>query len=175
MWPGLRPIAISAALFLSAVPVVDAADAGIRPADAAGIDDFVLRGPLFLPGTTTVPIAVIRSLGELERESVSRAASRLDPIKVDEFRTFVFDGLEIYGYVGDRQELWPVRITVTKPQWPIRDGLAVGSAASRVAERLGAPTEVTPDVLTYHGDTQNVNFYLDAGRITRVEFIYYQD
>lgn len=175
MWPGLRPVAIIVALFLAAVPVAGADDAGVRPADATGIDDFVLHGPLFLPGTATVPVAAIRNLGKLERESVRRVANRLDPIKVDEFRTFVFDGLEIYGYVGDRQELWPIRITVTRPRWQIRDELTVGSAAGRIAALLGAPTEATPDVLTYHGDTQSVNFYLGAGRIARVEFIYYPD
>jgi len=173
MAPGWRLVAIIAALFFAAV--AGAEDVGVRPADAAGIDDFVLHGPLFLPGTETVPIAAIRSLGKLERESVRKVANRLDPIKIDEFRTFVFDGLEIYGYVGDRQELWPIRITVTKPPWPIRDGLVVGSDASRVVALLGTPTDATPDVLTYHGDTQSVNFYLDGGRIVKIEFIDYLD
>jgi hypothetical protein len=159
-------------MLLVAVP---AAGSDRVAADPAAIDRFILNGPLFLPGTATVPMAAIRSLAELERETVRRVANRLDPIKVDEFRTFIFDGLEIYGYVGDRQELWPIRITVTRPSWKIQDGLTVGSDASRVTAQLGAPNETTANALMYRTDTQSVNFYFDAGRIVKVEFIYYSD
>jgi len=172
MAPGVRALVI-AALWLTAV--VPAASAAPPQSDPAAIDRFVRYGLPFLPGTSTVAISAIRSLGALEGESVQKVANPLDPLKVDEYRHFAFNGLGIDGYVGERGELWPVRVVVTGAQWKILHDLGVGVPAGRVIDVLGAAAETTADVLAYHGDTQSVNFHLHAGLVVKVEFIYYQD
>lgn len=132
---GTAPVAILAALLVTAVP---AAGADAVAADPAAIDRFVLHALPLLPGTSTVPITAIRSLGALERESVRKVVNPLDPIEVDEFRSFGFDGLEIYRYVGDQEELWPIRVTVTGSQWQIGDGqCGIGGQSYRGAAGSG--------------------------------------
>lgn len=109
MGTGARALIIAALWLTAVVPAASAAPPG---ADPAAIDRFVRSGLPFLPATSTVASAAIRSLGALEDESVQKVASPLDPVKVDEYRRFVFDGLEIYAYVGDGMSYGAVRVAV---------------------------------------------------------------
>jgi hypothetical protein len=142
------------------------------PALGADIDRFVRSGPLFLSDTS---LAAVRELGTLRSESVKRLVDPYDPLRVDEFRTLVFDGLEIYGLVDARQVVWPMRVTVTQPQWKIRDDLGVGTSVERLVAVLGAPAERTAEVLLYRGQAEYVNFFARGERIERIEFIYYAE
>ena len=141
----------------------------------ARIDRFALEGPRFLKSVTRIPIATLRALAPLRQEQVKKAANPHDPLKVDEFRTLTFDGLEIYGFMGDQGELWPVRISVSSPDWEIAEDLRVGSDAARVQTVLGEPTTSSTEARLYQGDIQNVNFFLRDGKIAKIEFIYYLD
>jgi hypothetical protein len=144
-------------------------------ASAERIDRFVLEGPRFLKNVTRMPIAELRQLAPLRSEQAKKAANPHDPLKVDEFRTLSFEGLEIYGFMGDHGELWPVRITVTSAAWEIAEDLKVGSDAARVTDILGEPTTRGPEAWLYQGVIQNVNFFLRRDKIETIEFIYYLD
>ena len=160
------------------VPLVAAEELPPEPpvsANADRVDQFALEGPRFLKNVTRMPIAELRQLAPLRGEEVKKAANPHDPLKVDEFRTLSFEGLEIYGFMGDQGELWPVRIAVTGAAWDIANDLKVGSDAARVTELLGEPTTRGPEAWLYQGAIQNVNFFLRRDKIEKIEFIYYLD
>jgi hypothetical protein len=143
--------------------------------DDARIDRFVLEGPRFLKDSTRLSLKDVRALGPVRKEQVKKAPNLHDPLKVDEFRTFSFDGLDLYGFMGDQQEFWPIRVVVSSASWEIAESLAVGSPAARVEEVLGKPATRTPELWTYSGEIQNVNFHIRGERIIKIEFIYYLD
>lgn len=171
----------SAAVQLEAAPEVPVVIPEELPPDTsigartARIDRFALEGPRFLKDVTRTPLATLRTLAPLQGEQVKKAANLHDPLKLDEFRTLTFDGLEIYGFIGDQQELWPIRITVSTVVWEIADDLKIGSDAAKVKEILGEPNVSQPEVWLYQGNFQNVNFYFRQNKIDKIEFIYYLD
>jgi len=142
---------------------------------AARVDRFVLEGPRFLSSVARMPLAELRGLAPLLSERSSQVANPHDPVKLDEYRTLVFEGLEIHGYLGDHGDLWPVRITVSNPRWAIADDLNVGSDVMRIKEVLGEPAVSRPEAWLYQGAFQSVNFTLQKDRIEKIEFIYYLD
>ena len=164
------------------VPPAEPSAAEAPPAEApsaeqlaARIDRFALEAPRFLKDTTRVPLAELRKLGALRQETVKKAANAHDPVKIDTYHTLEFDGLEVYGYLGDQQELWPIRIVVSTDAWEIADDLSVGADSERLLAVLGEPGSHAPEAWLYQGGIQNVNFYLKKNRITKIEFIYYLD
>lgn len=183
-WAGLAGAAelspaAPAAVQVKAVPDAAAVIPDELPMDTSAaaerIDRFALEGPRFLKDVTRIPLVELRKLAPVRSEQAKKAANLHDPVKVDEFRTLSFDGLEIYGFMGDQGELWPIRITVSSAAWDIADDLKVGSDAARVLEILGEPATRHPQAWLYQGVIQNVNFYLRQDKVEKIEFIYYLD
>ncbi len=139
---------------------------------AARIDRFVDEGPQFL-GKKTLP--ELRKLGVLKREKVEKSPNPHIPGKVVEYRTLVFDGLEIYGDVHEPQKLAPIRVVVTSSKWQIQNGLSVGSPETSVTEALGKPNKVHGGSLEYCGETDCVYFFTAKGKVTKIEFSFYAD
>ena len=138
----------------------------------ARVDRFAWDGPSFIQDSS---LERVRGLGKRLREEIRKVPNRHVAGQVDEYRTLVFDGLELYGRVTSAQEFWPVTVAVTSAKWKIRDDLNVGTSAARIQAVLGPPMEVKGNVLLYEGETERVKFYVDRGAIRRIEFLYYAD
>jgi hypothetical protein len=168
----MRITTFAAFLLVVTVPVVSADSVDERAAREAKIDSFVLDGPLFLKDKS---LPALRRLGKLKAESVEKAVNRHNPAQTDEFMTFKFDGLEIYGFVRPSQELAPILVTITNARWKVLNDLNVGAPSERVIKVLGQPDEKTENIMTYRGESEKVNFHVSKSKITKVEFIYYFD
>jgi hypothetical protein len=138
----------------------------------ARVDEFAWHGPLFIHSEL---LESVRSLGPLLQEEIKTAPNQHDPSQLDEFRTLIFDGLELYGWVAPAELFKPIRVVVTTSQWQIRDDLDVGTSAARIEKALGPPTEAKGGMLRYEGETERVNFYVRGNEIAKVEFLYYLD
>ncbi len=136
------------------------------------IDKFVRDAPLFIKGKS---LPDIRNIGKLKREFTEKKPNHHDPKVTNTFITLQFDGLEIYGYLKSREVLWPIHITITKPQWKILNGLEVGMPGSCIIKVLGPPNEQKKNVKEYCGETECVYFTEDNETISKVEFYYYFD
>jgi hypothetical protein len=101
------------------------------------IDHYVLNAPLF-PKDSSLNTA--KALGVLQHEDIKKAPSQHIVGEVVEYRTLVFDGLELYGRIKQGTEFLPIRITITRYTWKLRDGLDVGAASDHIQEILGVPT-----------------------------------
>jgi len=168
----MRVTAFAAFLFVVTVPIVSADSVDDQSTRESKIDRFAWDGPLFLKDKS---LPALRRLGQLKAESVQKAANRHNPAQTDEFRTLRFDGLEIYGFVGASQELWPIHVTITDVHWKVLHGLDVGAPSERVLNVLGQPKEMTGNIMTYQGETERVDFHVSKNRITKIEFHYYLD
>lgn len=136
------------------------------------IDRFVSEGAQFL-GKKTLPN--LRKLGVLKHEKVEKSPNPHMPGKVIEYRTLVFDGLEIYGDIPEPQKLAPIRVVVTSSKWEIQKGLSVGSPISRVTETLGQPNKTNGGTLEYCGETDCVYFSATKGKVSKIEFSFYAE
>jgi hypothetical protein len=139
---------------------------------AARIDKFVEEGPQFIGKKT---LSELRKLGVLKHEKVEKSPNSYIPGKIIEYRTLVFDGLEIYGDTPRPQKLVPIRVIVTDSKWPIQNGLSVGSPEARVIEALGKPNKIHNGSLEYCGETDRVYFFTVNGKVTKIEFSFYAD
>lgn len=152
---------------LAALSLWIAAPAG--GADPARVDQYLRQTPAFLHDRS---LAALRALGPLQHEHTRTLTDPYDPIRVNEYRTLVFEGLTIDGLVVSGQDLWPTRVTVTTAGWEMPERLNVGSAIEHVVAVLGAPSGSTPAVLAYPGASESVNFSVHNDRIIRIELIY---
>jgi hypothetical protein len=57
----------------------------------------------------------------------------------------------------------------------VRHGLDIGTSALRIENVLGPPMERANGVLRYEGESERVNFYVENGVITKLEFVHYVD
>ena len=143
-----------------------------REEAAKRIDNFVYDGPIFLGKKS---ISEIRKLGKLKNESVNYEDNPYVDGEKLEFRTLEFDGLTLSGIVNDGI-FSAISISVTSPQWQIQFGLNVGTPASRVPSALGQPPRpMKGPVESFSGETESVDFTVNAGKITKIEFSYYFD
>jgi len=136
------------------------------------IDTFVKEAPLFINSKS---LSQLRHIGILTHESVEHIPNRYDPNKIDDFITLQFDGLQIYAYVKSEDEIWPIHITVTTPQWQILNGLNVGVSDSRITQILGHSTEENQQVRQYTGIKESIVFHIKKARISKIELLYYLD
>jgi hypothetical protein len=136
------------------------------------IDKFVCNALLFIKGKS---LHEIRNIGKLNHEFTENKPNSHDAKIIDTFITLQFDGLEIYGYLKSQDELWPIRVTITKPHWKILDAIEVGVPISRISKVLGQPKEQGKNLRKYCGETDCVSFYINKGVISKVEFYYYVD
>jgi hypothetical protein len=143
---------------------------------AKKIDEFVYQGPLFLgQNSSRKSLSEIRQLGEIKNESVKYANNPHVEGEKIEFRTFVFEGLVLYGVV-DKQNFYAITIIITNPKWKILYDLNVESPASRVPAALGQPPRpMQGPVERFSGQTESVDFTIDNGKIAKIEFNYYFD
>jgi hypothetical protein len=121
------------------------------------VDEFAWHAPLFIHSEL---LEDLRSLGPLLHEDVATMPNTHDPNQLEEFRTLVFDGLELYGWVAPAGSFKPIRAVVTNSRWRIGDGLDVGTTAARIETVLGPLTEVSDSVFRYEGETERVNFHV---------------
>lgn len=135
------------------------------------IDKFICNASL-IKGKS---LREIRSIGKLNHEFTENKPNSHNANKIDTFITLQFDGLKIYGCLKSQNEVWPIRVIVTKPQWKISDGLEVGVPNARLTEVLGDPKEQGKNFKKYCGETDCVTFYIKNGAIVKVEFDYYVD
>lgn len=138
-------------------------------ADATRIDHYLRQTPVFLQDRS---LAALRALGPLQREHTRTLSDPYDPIRINEFRTLVFEGLTIDGLVVSGQELWPIRVTVTSPVWEMPERLNVGTSIDRVVTVLGMPAGSTSTVFSYQGGTESVNFSVHDETIIRIDLLY---
>ena len=136
------------------------------------IDIFVDDAPVFMKGKS---FQEIKNLGKLRHEAIDKIPNKHNPQNSDTFVTLQYDGLEIYGYLKTQNELWPIHIVVTKPQWKINDGLCVGAPVSLIEKVLGKPIEKEKNIVKYCGETDCIHFYISKEAISKVEFYYYFD
>jgi hypothetical protein len=155
------------------------ADAGTRPTQETAeerldrIDEFVWGGRLFLMDRPT--LQHVRGLSSLLKEKIEKAPNRHSPQQIDEYQTLTFEGLELYGRVTPTQEFQTITTVITSAKWKVRNGLNVGTNASRIETLLGPPLQRTNKVLRYEGESERVNFYVEKGIIKKVEFWDYVD
>lgn len=138
----------------------------------AAIDQFVYHAPLFIKDRS---LPALRNLDQLKAEQVNKKPNPLNPGKDVEFRTFLYEGLEIYGAVLDQKELAFIRITITDPRWQILNDLNIGSSVERIESFLGKPTKEYSNIRQYCGETECVNFHIKDSKIIKVELNYYFD
>jgi hypothetical protein len=141
-------------------------------AKQAFIDSFVREAPLFIKDKS---IEGLRKLGELKNEIVKKSSNPHDPTKTDEFRTLIFEGLEIYGFIHPPQKFWLIQIIITKPEWKILNDLNVGSPAERIIKVLGKPNKEFDNMRHYRGETESVTFYIKGNKIIKIVLDYYVD
>jgi hypothetical protein len=165
-------IFITLLIFISVSPVIAGNPKENRYNREIKIDKFIYEAPLFMKGKS---LYEIRNIGKPNREFIENKPNSHDVKTIDTFITLQFDGLEIYGYLKSEDELWPIRVTITKPQWKILDALDVGAPISRIEKVLGPPKEREKNLRKYCGETECVFFYINKGRISKVEFYYYFD
>jgi len=134
------------------------------------IDRFAWDGPVFI---TSYSLEALRSLGQLRKEITKSIPNKYDGNKLVEFRILTFDGLKYIGWQNDKKELRPETIEIESSRWKILHGLEVGSSASRIIEALGSPTEKAANKITYIGETDEINFSISEGLITKIVFNYY--
>lgn len=138
-------------------------------ADTVRIDHYLRQTPAFLQDRS---LAALRALGPLQHEHTRTLTDPYDPIRINEFRTLVFEGLTIDGLVVSGQELWPIRVTVTSPVWEMPERLNVGTSIDRIVAVLGAPTGFAAAVHVYQGGTESLNFSVRDETIIRIDLIY---
>ena len=166
-------IYLIASLLFCVTPVVaGAAFAEDRIDREARIDKFVYEAPLFIKSKS---LKEIKKIGKLKQELTDKQPNNHDATVTDTFITLRFDGLEIYGYLKSKETLCPIRITITKPQWKILNGLNVDTPSSRIIQILGQPNEEKKNIKKYCGETECVSFSEASGKITKIQFNYYLD
>lgn len=140
---------------------------------AQGIDEFVWNALTDLPDGA--PLAKARALGKPPVERGRQLDNEYEPGQKIEERTLVYDGLEVTGQVtaSGKFRLWHAK--VTKAGWRVRDGLGVGASVEALARVLGCANAQSGDVLTYSGETENVQFTVRDGRIAGVELFVYHE
>ena len=136
------------------------------------IDQFVWDGAVFAKDTS---LPALRNLPGLKKESSTKEANRHDPKKETEFKTFDYDGLQIYGYAMDSGKLGLIKVTVTKPQWKILNGLNVGKEFKQVIQFFGAPDTVEGELKRYCGETECVEFETTGDVVSEIRFLHYSD
>lgn len=134
------------------------------------IDRFVYDGPLFLKDKS---LPALRKLGRLQNEKMEKHPNRYIPGQAVEYITLTYDGLEIYGDVRERNRLAPILVVVTGSTWNIKHNLSVGAPMSRVIKALGEPINTNNHALRYCGETECVSFMVKDGKISKIEFDYY--
>src|SRR6266566_5077132 len=141
----MRTTAWIATIFLCTACTVQSAEpVETQLARMAKIDRFVLDGELFLKDKS---LSAIRKLEPPKKESVKKESNPYDAAQSYEYRTFRFEGLEIYGLVRPSDQFWPVHVTVTDARWKILNGLDVGTSATKIAEVLGQPNKIVDNIL----------------------------
>ncbi len=137
------------------------------------IDKFVWEGATFLPKKPS--LTDLRNLPGFKNELTSKEPNRHNPKIQDEFKTFEYDGLKIYGFVSNSEVLWPITIQISKPQWKVLHELNVGSSIMEVYKVLGQPTNSENNISEYVGETERVQFYKKDNKISEIRFFIYFD
>ncbi len=137
------------------------------------IDEFVWDGRLFMKGRLS--LQQVTALSTVLKQEIAQAPNRHLPGQINEYRTLVFEGLELYGLVTPTQEFWTITTVITSSKWKVRHGLGIGTSASRIENVLGPPMERANGVLRYEGESERVNFHVENGVITKLEFVHYVD
>src|SRR5882757_1669651 len=101
------------------------------------VDEFAWDGLLFMKDRRT--LQQVRNLSKLLGEKVERTPNPHIEGQTIEFRTLVFEGLELHGHITPAQEFSPTTAIITASAWKIRSGLDVGSRATRIKSVLGPP------------------------------------
>ena len=136
------------------------------------IDAFVYDAPVFFGQGD---LARLRALPTFKSESVEFVDAPNAEGEKLECRTFLFDGLKVYGVVSEGK-LQPISIEISAPRWKVLHDLNVGSDASRVPGALGQPPRVMKGpVEEFSGETETVRFFISKGKIERIELAYYFD
>jgi hypothetical protein len=136
------------------------------------LDMFIIQGPVFLRDKRS--LKSFREIAPLLSEEISKVPNPHNG--TIEFHLFRFDGLEIYGNMLTKSDLFaPIRISVYNSQWPIFNGLNVGVSVSKMRYILGEPTHNDTQTFKYCGETDCVHFTILNGQIDRIDFFYYAD
>lgn len=137
----------------------------------AQVDRFAWTGPLFLKDHR---LATLRTLAPLLGEDRVSRQNPHDPKLTDWFETLKYEGLTVYGSV-QRGELRPIQVSITSAKWAIRRNLNVGAKESALKSVLGEPSEIKGAVLSYRGETEQIDFHVEYGKIQKIVFTYYAD
>jgi hypothetical protein len=150
-------------------------DSDIRPSLRA--EAFVEHGWAFDLGDSRQMI--VERLGEPVATRVAEVPNPHLPETRDTVYTLTYDGLEVEIYRAtavDRHFL--SRLSVSGSRYAMRWDLRVGSAAQKVRETLGSPTDLSGDSLIYEageGATDRVIFTIEDGRVRMIEWHFYVD
>jgi hypothetical protein len=136
------------------------------------IDEFLQARPPFLNRQS---LQEFRTLAVLRRETVEKVPNPHAAAQTLEYRSLLFDGLEVRGLMERAGGFSPVFVRVSSTRWTISNGLNVGTPGSRVVTVLGPPMENTDSTLTYHGTSDRVTFHLRRGVIAEITLRYYSD
>jgi len=138
------------------------------------IDEFAWDGKRFLPDSVERVRALDRIVHE-ESETVQDPNSQ-SPFPVRYTKLRFENGLEVsFRTFGTPIQIQFTGLTISSTKWPVNKGLGVGAPLTRVREVLGTPNEASDRWIKYHGETEQVTFFLKNGRVSSVAFDYYAD
>jgi hypothetical protein len=136
------------------------------------IDQFLQARPSFLNRQS---LQEFRTFAAPRRETVERVPNPHVAAETLEYRSLLFDGLEVKGLVGRTCAFSPVLVRVSSIRWTLPNGLNVGAPRGRIVKVLGAPMKSTDATLAYQGTSDQVTFRVGRDVIAEVTLQYYSD
>jgi hypothetical protein len=141
---------------------------GPPPTDLAAVDAFI-DAPRALFGRTRTGVEGVLGAPRSVRLRTLPGGRRSPTDPVDEL---AYPGIVI-GV--SRASAGLRRVEISEPRWPLPGGLNVGVPRELIERRLGEPQVATDtSVLYLYSDAypDTVEFYLRAGRVQRIEWLY---
>ncbi len=141
---------------------------GLPPTDILAVDTFI-DAPRALFGRTRAGV-----------ESTLGAPSSVRARTLPGGRRSPTDPVDELAYPGvvlgvSQRSAGLRRVEITEPRWTLPGGLNVGVPRSLIEQRLGEPQTTTDvSVLYLYSDAypDTVEFYIRAGRVQRIEWLY---
>jgi hypothetical protein len=98
------------------------------------IDQFLQARPSFLNRQS---LQEFKGLAALRRETVEKTPNPHVAAQTLEYRSLLFDGLELRGLLAATGSFSPVFVRVSSAHWAMPNGLNVGAPGSRIVAVLG--------------------------------------
>jgi len=168
----LRQMMKTLALLALCVSSAAAAEDWIERAER--LNDFAGRGWAFDIGRSLTDVT---RLDKVLRQEITERKNPHQDGQLDEARVLYFDGLvlRVYFPAKDHTNLQITGVTITKPKWPVKNGLGVGSPWATVRQRLGEPNAKDATSAKYCGESDCVIFSLQENRVSKITWDLYHD